>query len=441
VTTEPPPLHIAQAVLTTPQDARAAFAWSGHLLEDQGFLKSLAWSRRSRFIAPDGAPPWSREAVVLWRLNRLGAAEVAARRSAILDPGFSSAWINLGAVMKRLGDDDRALRVYRRAEVTGAEPRAAGMNRAVIMLGAGNFRDGWPLYRNRHGALGAEPAAVWPDLAEWDGRAMPGRLRILAEQGIGDAIMFLTLMHGARRHVGAITLLVAPRLATLMRRSFPDVDIVAPDERGQLPSLAPAAAWICSGDLPAVLGLFIDGDLRPRPYLQPDRRRTERLRAGIQRRSPSRRLVGVTWTSRADDGWRRTIPPALWRPLIDTPGIRLVSLQYGASPGDLAAFGDGIECEHGIEPLSDIDGFATLVAAMDMVVSPPNNTVHFAGALDVPCRVLLPEDPDWRWGRGGATSRWYHRTRLYRRSARTDWADMVARIAAELMDPTLEHRS
>lgn len=441
MTTEPSPPHILKAVLATPWDARAAFAWSGHLLDGHDVLKALTWSRRARCIAPDGAPPWNREAFVLWRLNRLGAAEAAARRSTVLDPGFSSAWINLGAVLKRLGADDQALRVYRRAELTGEEPRTVGMNRAVILLGAWNFRDGWRLYRNRHGALGAEPAAVWPDLAEWDGRAMPGRLRILAEQGIGDAIMFLTLLHSARRRVGAITLLVAPRLARLMRRSFPDVDVVAPDERRQLPSLAPADAWICSGDLPAALGLFIDEDLRPRPYLQPDRRRSGRLRASIQRRSPDRRLVGVTWTSQAEDGWRRTIPPAIWRPLIDTPGVRLVSLQYGASPGDLAAFGEGIECEHGVEPLSDLDGLAALVAAMDMVVSPPNNTVHFAGALDVPCRVLLPEDPDWRWGRGGATSRWYDRTLLYRRSARADWADMIAQIAVELRDPRSEPRS
>lgn len=270
--------------------------------------------------------------------------------------------------MKRLAAYSRALRAYRRAEVAGAEPRAIGMNRAAIVLGGGNFREGWPLYRNRHGALGAEPAAVWPELGEWDGRAMPGRLRILAEQGIGDAIMFLTLMHAVRQSVGAITLLVAPRLATLMRRSFPYADIVAPDEKGRLPPLAPADAWICAGDLPAALGLFVDGDLRPHPYLQPDRRLSERLRAGIQRRSPDCRLVGIAWTSQAEDGWRRTVPPELWRPLIGTSGVRLVSLQYGASPGDLAAFGDGIECEHGVEPLTDIDGFAALVAAMDMVV-------------------------------------------------------------------------
>ncbi|EDP61327.1 TPR domain protein, interruption-C [alpha proteobacterium BAL199] len=270
---------------------------------------------------------------------------------------------------------------------------------------------------------------------------MPGRLRILVEQGIGDAIMFLTLMHGVRPRVGAITLLVGPRLATLMRRSFPDVDIVAPDEQGQLPSLAPAAAWICAGDLPAALGLFIGGDLRPHPYLQPDRRLSERLRTGIRRRSPSRGLVGISWTSQAQDGWRRTIAPTEWRPLIRMPGIRLVSLQYGASAGDLAAFGDGIECEHGIEPLTDIDGFAALVAAMDMVVSPPNNTVHFAGALGVPCRVLLPEDPDWRWGRSGTTNRWYDRTRLYRRSAQVDWSDLIGQIAAELIVAPLEHRS
>lgn len=369
--------------------------------------------------------------MALWRLNRLRAANRAARRAAALDPGFASAWINIAALHKRGDRDGEALTAYRRAELVDGSDPTVPLNQAVIALRSGDFERGWRLYRSRHKAQGVDTAAMWPGLPEWRGHRLPGRLRIVAEQGIGDAIMFLTLLHAVRPLVGAVTLLVSARLVPLIRRSLPDIDVAAPDPQGRLPALPPAEAWICAGDLPAALGLFTGGDCRPRPFLRPDPRLTARLRKTIARRATGRRLVGITWTSRAEDGWRRTIPPPLWRPLALRSDVHLVSLQYGAAAGDLAAFGESLDWDHGIEPLADLDGFAALVAAMDSVVTPPNNTAHFAGSLDVPCRVLLPEDPDWRWELGTDASRWYPRTRLYRQTPQTGWAGLLERVAGE----------
>lgn len=202
---------------------------------------------------------------------------------------------------------------------------------------------------------------------------------------------------------------------------------------GRRPAPLPEAeAWICIGDLPAALGLFTGGAITPRPYLKPDPRRAAQIRTRLQRRHPGKRLVGITWTSRADDGWRRTIPPALWHPVTDIGDVAVVSLQYDANPRDLASFGERIDADHGIEPLHDLDGLTALVAAMDEVVSPTNNTVHFAGALGVPSRVMLPIDPEWRWGEDGVDCRWYDATRLYRQRRDGDWRPVIEAVARDL---------
>ncbi len=426
-----PPEQIRRIVVTRPNDPRAMHAWAGTRMADAP-LEGLAWSRRARFAHPLAPPPRHREAHALWQLGRVREAELAGRRGILLDPKEWQAWINIGNVYKRLGATDTALRSWARARAAGAPFHMEGMNTGVVLMRRGAFAEGWPLYRARYKALGADPTMIWPELPEWDGRPIGGRLRVVTEQGIGDAVMFLTLVEAARARVGTLTLLVTNRLKPLVQRSFPDLHVEAPDADGVLAELPPAEAWICAGELPAALGLFTTGDARPRHYLRVDPARRLRLRERLQRRHPGKRLVGVTWTSLADDGWRRTVAPSHWFPIADLDDVALISLQYKPGNRDMAAFGDLLDIDHGINIFHDLDGLATLVAAMDVIVSPPNNTVHFAGALGMPCHVMLPTDPDWRWGEDGHACRWYEGARLHRQARDGDWAPVVASVAREL---------
>lgn len=426
-----PPEHLRRLVVTRANDPRLLHAWAGRRMAEAP-LEGLKWARRARVTDPLAPPPRHREALALWTLGHPRGAEAAGTRGLLLGPGDGHAWINLSNVKKRLGEDALALRLCGWARAAGAPAHMADMNAAILHLRRGDFARGWPLYRARHRSLGADPATIWPDLLEWNGRRLSGRLRLVTEQGIGDAVMFMTLVAAARERVGAMTLLVTARLKALIQRSFPDIHVVAPGSDRSVGPLPPAEAWICAGDLPAALGLGGSGTVRPAAYLKADPRRREVLRDRLRRRHPGRRLVGITWTSSAEDGWRRTVAPALWRPLAALDTVALVSLQYRAGPADLAAFGDGLEADHGIEPFEDLDGLAALVAAMDVVVSPPNNTVHFAGALDIPCHVMLPVDPDWRWGEDEHYFRWYSRTILHRQRRMGDWASVVDSVVQDL---------
>jgi hypothetical protein len=47
--------------------------------------------------------------------------------------------------------------------------------------------------------------------------------------------------------------------------------------------------------------------------------------------------------------------------------------------------------------------------------------------------VLLPVEPDWRWGLASDTTPWYAQTRLYRQTRRGDWTGPLRRIAQDLL--------
>jgi hypothetical protein len=85
-----------------------------------------------------------------------------------------------------------------------------------------------------------------------------------------------------------------------------------------------------------------------------------------------------------------------------------------------------------VDPLRSLDDFAAQTAAMDLVLSVDNSTVHMAGALNVPVWALLPAVPDWRWLLGRTDSPWYSSVRLFRQSIAGEWAPVIDVVAQEL---------
>ena len=84
------------------------------------------------------------------------------------------------------------------------------------------------------------------------------------------------------------------------------------------------------------------------------------------------------------------------------------------------------------DPLKDLDGFAAQIAALDLVISVDNSTVHMAGALGVPVWVLLPYVSEWRWLQARGDSLWYSTVKLFRQSSASDWKSVIIEVSKEL---------
>jgi hypothetical protein len=74
--------------------------------------------------------------------------------------------------------------------------------------------------------------------------------------------------------------------------------------------------------------------------------------------------------------------------VLKVPGVTFVSLQYGDCATEIAdanrEFGTTIIHDPSVNPLKDMAAFAAQTAAMDLVVSVSNTTVHTAAAAGRP---------------------------------------------------------
>lgn len=371
-----------------------------------------------------------------------GRALVLLKRAIELQPEGNGAMENLAAVYRELEDLERARYWGGRAielartpislsnmagtyindgnpepalkwadEALSLEPDMAQAwnHKALALLEMGRFDEGWAIYDHR---LDLPQMHRRPFTCPmWDGRPVK-RLAIHGEQGLGDEILFLTCLAQLRDRCEEVEIEVNHRLVRLMQNSFPDAQIYAEhDDRPFEPD-----AYIPMGSLPRLCW-----PVKPNTYLKPTTRYP---------RTPKRRRIGLSWRggTMATHSKLRNAPLDDWKPLLEQG--ECVSLQYG----DFADEAEALGISHDAEAIADLDRLAAMIRSCDFVVTVCNTTVHLAGALGVPCVVLVPSKPAWRYGLTGEKMVWYDSPVMVRQQAGESWASVIQRAKAKCAD-------
>jgi tetratricopeptide (TPR) repeat protein len=353
---------------------------------------------------------------LLYRTGAFDRAALCFGALAMQEPQAARGLINYGMAMKALGRDADAEAGYRGAIAREPDSVQAHWNLANLLLSQGRWRDGLEEFEWRLRL----PGMPRPDfgLPQWRPDAPPGtRVLLWNDHGAGDAIQFLRHVDALAERGQRVIVHVQDHLKRLAA-TVPRVEAAI----GPGDPRPPADCHLPLLSLPFVLGLDLDASWRG-PY----------LRAGTAFDPGRRPAVGLCWAGNAAhvNDSNRSLALAELAPLLAVEGITWVSLQAGPAARQLA---DGPWRDRVLAPpLGDFLETAAVVRGLDLVISVDTVVAHLAGALDVPCWVLLPAvGTDWRWGREGETTRWYPRMRLFRQRAAGAWKQPVSRMAEAL---------
>lgn len=370
--------------------------------------------------------------------SKFGRAAENLRKAIDLTPNYVEFRNNLGNALMELGRFGEALTAFEKAIEIDPQCAQAHHNHSLVLLLTGQFEQGWKEYewRWRHSGFSTPLRPFTQKL--WDG-SVDGvnKLLIWGEQGIGDEVQFSGLIRHIIAKGIAVVVECDRRLVPLLRRSLAETVVVArsdpPSDIFRDESITHQIP-MCS--IPQVIGWPMVGKSFTPPYILPDENCRNSLRSRYIK-DKKLLLAGISWKSgNSQEGPKRSIDLEYWGPILKTAGVCFVSLQYGECSRQLQAaferYGVEIIKDEQINPLTDIEGFAAQVAAMDVVISVDNSTVHFAGAMGVKVWALLPTVPDWRWGLEGETTRWYPSMRLFRQKDRGKWEPVISRVAEEL---------
>jgi len=420
--------------------AREALNGLGNALAAQDDVQgAIAAYREAIALAPAEADAYSNLGSVQQEQGDVGAAMASYRAALERRPDHADALSNLGYLLQEQGRLDEAIGWYERALAANPASARAGYNLALALLVRGEFARGWELHERRFATrppVAVARALPMPALAAAD-LATPQRIAVWREQGVGDQVVYSTLVPELAARGHEIVLEVDRRLVAAYARAHPGWTVVAPEESGT--AFARCTRQVAMGSLPRLLRPDAASfDAQPPRLLAADPERVAACRARLA--VPGARLAAISWRSFQPKGRgylqrKKSAGLAAFAPLAARADLRLVDVQYGdtaAERAQFAAAGGRLERLDGLDLFNDLEGVLALIEACDLAITTSNVTAHLAGALGKPTFLFYPAGvaPLHYWApRADGGSRWYPSVRIVTGPGLDSWEKAVARVA------------
>lgn len=422
--------------------------------------------------------------IILIRRKNLAFAAQVFMRSLDINPNGFESWVNLGNCFKAFNKDDEAKFCWQKAsEIPGKDNIAyadvycnysslhvnsgtaeegiqfcdkalelhpehydAMWNKALLMLELGNYAEGWDLYNAGFKNKNRLYRNYGDNIEDWCGEE--GKTVIVwGEQGIGDEILFSSMIPDLIKKSKKVIFDCHPRLVEIFKTSFPEIEAFGTrkDEYIEWPLKFPEAnAKVATGDL----GRFFRRDIKDfngEPYLKAPKDRVEYYKQKLAKlgRKPK---IGISWTggylkTRKD---YRTIDLEKWKPIL-TQTADFISLQY--TPDAYKAVADieeklDIKIHHWPNALESFNyaETAALVSNLDLVITINTSIHHLAGALGIETWTMTPKAKAWRYySPDGKTIPWYKSVTQYEQNQLNNWDEILRKVSNKLKEFIRNH--
>lgn len=337
------------------------------------------------------------------------------------------------------GTPDEAIKWANKALEIDKDHADALWNRGLAYLEQGKWKEGWEGYesgkvtkarqiRNYSGNKDEKTP-------EWDGKTK-GTVVVYGEQGIGDEILFASMLPDVMKHAEVI-FECHPRLKNLFHNSFPhipiygtrkDNEIIWPKWHGKIDYC------ISIGSLGKFYRLKND-DFPGTPYLKADPLLIPEYKKGDKKRIAIHWKGGTLGTNKS----YRSVPLDMWKDLIldNQDKAEFISLQYTDEAADqVRDFNEkyGTSIIHQQDVVDNMDLTAAMLSNVDLVISVCTSIVHLSGAMGVKCWCLGPNRIAWRYGMKG-DMHWYKSVKMFRQEKdKHEWLPVMERVNSELKE-------
>ncbi|MEP6146805.1 MAG: tetratricopeptide repeat protein [Nisaea sp.] len=321
------------------------------------------------------------------------------RRTITAQPRYAAPYSGLAELYYLEGDINACLNASEQAIALAPNDPQIQVRHSMRLLTAGHIKDGW---RNFEWRLKRSDAVRRPGLPpRWQGEPLAGkRMLVCAEEGVGDEILYASMIPDLLSANASVVIECAPRLLEVFQRSFPDCVVHAYTRSGDrfrpahdynwLPQDPPVNFAIAGGSLPALLRPDIASYEHQRPYISASPERVRDMEQKLAALPPGPR-IGFAWRSKDVNPFRDLHYTRLqdWQSLLTEPGLQLVSMQYGSGwereiSDARQEFGARLHVLEGVDMTNDFEDIFALAASVDCLICPSSTLAWVGGSLGKP---------------------------------------------------------
>ena len=138
--------------------------------------------------------------------------------------------------------------------------------------------------------------------------------------------------------------------------------------------------------------------------------------------------IGFKWQGNTTIDKDRVIPVKEFFPLMELEKTKFYSFQTFEGAENIENIPDKYNVVDIGKDLLNFDQTAAALMGLDLVICNDTSLAHLAGALGIPCFVLLPYEVNWRWHDDLPRCDWYNSLTLFRQKENGNWDKAIQEI-------------
>ena len=367
------------------------------------------------------------------KLNNLTESCLNYKKAILLNPQSDEYHNNLSLILKDLGRLDESLVAINQAILLNPQNDEFQWNKATFLLALKNFKEGWHLYEKRHSVKKISLYNLKSTKPKWNGETNIGRLFIWSEQGIGDQILFLSLLFEVLKSNNQIIVSTDKRLIKLLERSFKKIKFISSESHFSEINFDYQISLSSLGSIYRKSHESFKS--QPYSFLKANKIKSLKKQLG------DNKVFGISWLSLNKElGHFKSIKLEDLLPIFNINNVTFVSLQYTNEDLEIKNFnnfyGTNILNIKNIDKFNDIDSLISLISDCRLIITTSNVTAHLAGALGIKAYVLVPfgRGKIWYWSDQDQKSLWYPSIKIFNQSPNGSWKDAILNIEKEIKE-------
>jgi tetratricopeptide (TPR) repeat protein len=347
----------------------------------------------------------------------------------------ADAHCNKGIIFHKLKKYDDAIKSYDESLNYDKNYFRSLFNKSMTLLMQKKFHEGWIMYEYRWKTPSKSNMLFPKNKKKWVGDINKSLL-LIGEQGVGDQILFCSLIENFQKQCHNISIRIDSRLIPIFERSFTDIKFLSNktdyknikfDE--YLP-MASITKFIIKSEADYNKNKF---------FLRSDKNKTRLIQADIKKHNTNdSKICGISWhSSNKDFEKQKSIELDQLISSLNKENFIFINLQYGDFRKDI----QNVIQKHNIKFLefdeidkfNDLDSLCSLIDCCDHIITVSNVTVHLACSIGKDVRLILGNDSPALWWFGDDSKNyWYPSCKIYRQ--KNSFESLMNNIKVDLKD-------